>query len=1060
MKPTKLIISAFGPYAGLVPEIRFDQFEEKGLFLISGDTGAGKTTIFDAICYALFGTTSGTYRDARNLRSEYADPDTESFVDFYFSHQGRACHVWRQPSYQRKKQRGSGVITEKEKAVLYQEGKTPVEGLTQVNGAVKDLLHIDEKQFKQIVMIAQGEFWELLNAKTEQRTEILRSIFLTGGYKNIEYKLKDRMDASFRIKNDAERSILQYFADVRADADSACREELEELQNRAGGSGSAWNLPELLSALERIIDADRKSLKETDRELSRAGEAFKENQEALATAETNNGFLERLAALEKEAGELEERKTRVEDLAGTLTRQKAATHEVNPAYVSWCAKCDELNQTKEAIRKAEEEKERAVKTSEEKAGKLAEAEGRREELEELRILINKITEEEPRYRQREQLIKSLGSLQKTGEELREKEEKRKNREEALKSRMASLKETIADLKDRPAKLQGAQTEGKELANLLGAIADILGQQSRERDRKRKTLHENREKYQAAFAAYEEAVKARLEAERILGNCRAGILAKGLSEGEKCPVCGSTHHPALAKLPPQSMTEEEYEAFREREEHLQEAKASANTEAEKAKTAVEALEEQMRTAIIVCLENGSLAMDSSGESLDDLLARLQTAKEKVEGKRRENEELIKTLEKECEFLLKAESELEDAAGKETEMLAEEKERLETERRETESAITEQTATLQALKGLRFEDWERAGAERTRSEAREKEITEHLHTASEEQKKAENALVAIDAEIRTLQSNLEKQKTDEQSLREALETQLTAHGFGTEEEMRQFVVDREELSQAEEQVNQYRQAVAANQKQLAQAQADAAGKKPVDVEALRAACIAMEAQVNEIREVRNAVANRIANNQEKQKNMLSRQKEYEDAKKENGICRRLYDLVKGTTGNGKITLEQYIQAAGFDGIIAAANRRLLPMSEGQYELFRQEDSLGKKSNNFLDLEVLDHYTGHRRPVGNLSGGESFKASLSLALGLSDTVSRNIGGIQMDALFVDEGFGTLDRKSIEAAMETLLTLTGSSKLVGVISHREELIENIPQQIRVIKTKDGSRMMIESGI
>ncbi|MCM1500654.1 MAG: SMC family ATPase, partial [Clostridium sp.] len=196
MKPIKLMISAIGPYAGEVPAIEFGPFEEKGLFLISGDTGSGKTTIFDAICFALYGTTSGTYRDTKNLRSEYAADSAPSYVDFYFSHQGRKYHVWRQPSYERQKQRGSGVVLEKEKAVLYAEGQTPIEGLTQVNSVVKELLHIDEKQFKQIAMIAQGEFWDLLNAKTDQRTEILRTIFLTGGYKNIEYKLKDRMDAS------------------------------------------------------------------------------------------------------------------------------------------------------------------------------------------------------------------------------------------------------------------------------------------------------------------------------------------------------------------------------------------------------------------------------------------------------------------------------------------------------------------------------------------------------------------------------------------------------------------------------------------------------------------------------------------------------------------------------------------------------------------------------------------------------------------------------------------------------------------------------------------------
>ena len=216
----------------------------------------------------------------------------------------------------------------------------------------------------------------------------------------------------------------------------------------------------------------------------------------------------------------------------------------------------------------------------------------------------------------------------------------------------------------------------------------------------------------------------------------------------------------------------------------------------------------------------------------------------------------------------------------------------------------------------------------------------------------------------------------------------------------------------------------------------------------------------REGVNTIRYRIQSNTEKLDGMRSQRDHFEKAGREYAVCAKLYNLVKGQTGNGKITLEQYIQAAGFDGIIRAANRRLMPMSDQQYELYRQEDSLGKRSNTFLDLEVKDNYTGRRRPVGNLSGGESFKASLSLALGLSDTVSSNLGGIQMDALFVDEGFGTLDRRSIDNAMDTLLHLSGSGKLVGVISHREELIENIPQQIRVSKTKEGSRITVETGL
>ena len=224
------------------------------------------------------------------------------------------------------------------------------------------------------------------------------------------------------------------------------------------------------------------------------------------------------------------------------------------------------------------------------------------------------------------------------------------------------------------------------------------------------------------------------------------------------------------------------------------------------------------------------------------------------------------------------------------------------------------------------------------------------------------------------------------------------------------------------------------------------------------------MNTLRAAENRIAYRMEENRKKYEAIKCRQSNLETARKEADVSTRLYRLVTGQTGSGKITLEQYIQAAGFDGIIHAANRRLYPMSDGQYELYRKDDSkggsLGKQTNTFLDLEVQDNYTGHRRPVGNLSGGESFKASLSLALGLSDNVSSSHGGVQMDALFIDEGFGTLDRKSIENALDILINLSASNKLVGVISHREELVENIPQQIRVTKGKNGSMVEVVSGV
>ncbi|MBQ5919778.1 MAG: hypothetical protein IIW84_01740, partial [Selenomonadaceae bacterium] len=220
-----------------------------------------------------------------------------------------------------------------------------------------------------------------------------------------------------------------------------------------------------------------------------------------------------------------------------------------------------------------------------------------------------------------------------------------------------------------------------------------------------------------------------------------------------------------------------------------------------------------------------------------------------------------------------------------------------------------------------------------------------------------------------------------------------------------------------------------------------------------------QQQKCQEALGRISRRRENNLSRRAKIAGLQGEFAAARHEAHILGRLHDLVSGQTGKGKLTLEQYIQAAGFDSIIRAANRRLIPMSDGQYELYRQEKELGNKSHTYLDLEVLDNYTGRRRPVRNLSGGESFKASLSLALGLSDKVSSELGGISMDALFIDEGFGTLDKKSIEKAMEILLKLSDSNKLVAIISHREELIEAVSQQIQVTKTRNGSSLAIELG-
>ena len=1053
-------MSAFGPYAGEMPAIEFSQFEDKGLFLISGDTGAGKTTIFDAICFALYGETSGRFRDTKNLRSEYAKESMETYVDFYFTHQGREYHVWRRPEYERKKQRGSGVTVIKENAIFYSGDSTPIEGKTQVNEAIKELLHIDEKQFKQIAMIAQGEFWSLLNAKTDDRTKILRTIFQTSGYNNIEYRLKERMDASYKLKAKTEDSIVQYFADVSVDADDELAEQLSELQERAKKSGSAWNLEEIMEILKAVIDSDKEKLKVVDSELTAVEKQYEKSKEELALAETNNGFITQLEGLKAKQEELKDKKKEIDEKESLLTRQKLATREVNLVYLSWKEKESSVKSMESQIDKKKEDVKTALAKADEAKAELEKAKKEQPEADKLQKLIDKIEEEEKKYQLRDELMAELEKLKENVEGFADEEKRLEEREKALKDEINKLKETKENLKGTPEKLVEIKSLREKYQDLLDNIDTVIHSRIPDRENKKNELAKKQKEYKEAFELYEKANKERMEAERILDDCRAGILADRLEEGQKCPVCGSLHHPELAKVPKDAITEEAFKDLKDKEEMLQAKKSNANIAAESAKTALSEYEDRLRVDILDCLENKLLDMENTYENLEDLISGIKGAQESVKVRIKENTKQLNALEKDSENLTTAEKDLDDAQGAKTETLARDKEEYTKRKQNTEKAKAEKEAVLKTLEKLSFDSWEIAKSEWDKAKEKKKSILDQIEKSDEENQKAEKTLAAEKSALDTLEKSITKERKEEEERKQKLEATVLKNKFESVDDMLGFVLSEDEIAKADDEINNYKQEVITNKKQLEDAKKNAKNLKLIDVNQLKEKCDLQKDEVMVKRNVVNSVKNRLQGNEEKLDKISSQEAALNKARKENGICTRLYNLVKGTTGNGKITLEQYIQAAGFDGIIAAANRRLLPMSDGQYELYRQEDSVGKRSNTFLDLEVLDNSTGHRRPVGNLSGGESFKASLSLALGLSDTVSMNLGGIQMDALFIDEGFGTLDRKSIENAMDILINLSGSNKLVGIISHREELMENIPQQIRVKKTKEGSKLTVETGL
>lgn len=951
MKPVKLILSGFGPYADKTPEIDFTQYDEKGLFLIAGDTGAGKTTIFDAICFALYGETSGTYRDTRNLRSEYAKPDVVSYVDFYFTHQGKQFRVYRQPAYERKKQRGEGMIQVTEKACFYPEGEAPIEKVSAVNKAIQELLQIDFCQFKQIAMIAQGEFRELLNAKTEDRTRVLRTIFMTEQYQKIGYLLKEKRGAALSGLKSTQQSMQQYFLDAKAEEETEIESRLTELQEKIKGSESIWNLEEIIEILEEIIETDQENEIVLQETLSDRQKKWGERKELLTKIEVNQEALLQYQQQKKE---------KEEEWKQILTQE-----EQNIKSYQECCKKDE-------------------------------------KLEELKREADRIENDFEKYRLRDSLVQECEKLRKEAVKAKEKEEQIEKREKVIKDELVNLEKEIQERKEYPQKQIQIQHEEERIAELRKKLDTYQDVESREYQKRKHLVSKREREFEESQIVYLEKKEALNHTEIIFDRCRAGMLAKHLRDEEACPVCGSLHHPNPAVLPKENVTQEQLDTAEKETETARQKKETVLLKLQSERSSCKTYEEAL-------VKTGEELFEKSGKYLElpekmpetlgqffEILEKIAKELDKVWAARKEEKRQI---EQQCEILKKSERKLAEIRNHKLPDLEEEKKNNVFQKNETERILSAKEAVLKTMMELRFSGLEEAKREYRKIKTEAERLEENKKRAQKELERITKEKVRLESEIALLKekeiSSVEKAKQLQENL---------GNEWESLEKLQAEVQERE-----------------------------------VELEGLR--------NQNHMVTGRRNHNQRILNRLREQKPIL------EQYRKESEISTRLYSLVSGQiAGKTKVTLEQYIQASGFDSILAAANKRLLPMSEGQYELYRQKNTGDKKSSSFLNLEVLDNFTGRYRPVGNLSGGESFKASLSLALGLSDTVSSNLGGIQMDVLFVDEGFGSLDSKSLDAAMETLLQLSGKHKMVGIISHREELMENISSQIQIHKSRNGS--------
>ncbi len=1053
MRPIRLIMSAFGPYASKA-EVEFDKFGEGGLFLITGDTGAGKTTIFDAIAFALFNKTSGMDREINAIRSDYANENEETYVELTFSHMDRVYQIYRSPQYEKPKKNGSGFTTKTAKAKLIREPDTPIEGTKQVNEAVENLLRINYDQFKQISMIAQGEFREVLNADAKKRGEILQKIFATEGYRKMGILMEQRYKKAYGEMADIFKSIDQYFDGLQLDEKSVYREEAFEQKKLLHTERSQYHIDHKIELLEKLVTEDAEKISEQEADVKQKQQEAAEALEKYTLIHAVNEAFQKYDRFLEERNALYEKQGEMCQKESLLSKQKKAVYEVKPAYDNYLSEQEKLR----AVTKLVETSSLNYEVSKIKCIAAEEtyqvSQLKRGAAEEQRKEAAILKQEEENYKVRDSLNMQIDLCKKESVKVKVQKEKLTEKTAALKDRLEQIREREKQIQSVPEKYAARKADFDKLETKGAAISKLLIEKKKNLEKLKEKLFFAQNDYHKMRNSYDEINEKYNHCEKVLEESRAGILAMKLEEGKPCPVCGSREHPLPAKLSMEAVTEEELKQIKAAREAIEKKKNVAAEYAASAKTAFEAKEETLRAEMTdyICEEQADLSTEELFVILKEIAEETQAEKAKM---------------KEQLLFLKQEKDKLEALRKQIEADLKEEERLQKE----EQVITQQLQKLETryaqllgqLKGIKELKYATLGE----LQATIGKLEESAAAILNQIEKCQKELINAKEEVSGCKAALEGAKKQEETLQSSVSQSKIIyvenrekHGFADAVEFLGCVVSKSQISSLETELDFYKKAVTENEANLKSAKEGIAGKERMDEIKAREMAESRKASADQAQSLLINLKQRRGRNEEILEKITAKKKQSEKKLTEVGMLSNLSNLLQGkTTGRNKTSFETYVQTSGFDAIIHAANERLLPISGGQYQLYRHED-LEAKGNVALNLDILDNYTGKKRPVSTLSGGESFMASLSLALGLSDRVTANAGGIEIDTLFIDEGFGMLDEKSLDDAIRMLQELTASNKLIGIISHRAELKEEIPKKVLITKSSKGSSIKIDLGV
>ncbi|MGO5175385.1 SbcC/MukB-like Walker B domain-containing protein [Ruminococcus sp. LCP21S3_E8] len=918
MRPLSITISAFESYADTVT-IDMESLGKSGLYLITGDTGAGKTTIFDAIHFALYGDASTDGRETKTLRSKYADPETKTEVQLKFEYGGKVYQIKRNPEYLRPKKRGDGFVKEPTNAELIYPDGSVVSSKNAVDIKIREIIGLDKNQFSQIVMLAQGEFKKLLTSSTTEKQRIFRHIFKTEKYETLQKALSAQKSiADSKLKQ--ERLSVQQYIDG-----TICEETEENIALIEKAKSVVPNIEEIENFLTNLISNDEKELK-----------ALEEKKEKLESQKTSlDKSIENYNSYVELSGEIKTKSDNLVNLKNNLKSSRAELSEKNKEK-RWVELSQEIGKIQNTLPKYKEldslSSQLQNKSIEKKRNKNSVKE-LSDKAESLSLEVEKNSKE----------LETMGNVQ---------------------VEIEKISNQMKDIKVKGTTLRDTEVKIKDLQKFQGTYLNLKN----EFEEKLKIANGYKEDYDNLSLAYL--------------NDQAGYLADSLEENKPCPVCGSTVHPHKAVKLPDAPTKEMVESAKNNYERYQEV--------------------------------------------------VETEREKVISMRGELQEKANALKAKVQEIL-GDYNLPDA--------------LEIIKKEVSNLSNNYGKLKNILKELQAKD------------NRKQELERIIPQKNNEIKDLNQRITVVKMAVASCETAIISYEKQHNSLKEELQFSSESEAVNKINSINSIInAEKADYNSVLEKCNQYEKTISATDASIKALKSRLEKiDKVQDIEKVKIkrdetekAIENIPIQTKDIFVRYSANTNVLANIKRENENLIKAEREFK-------LISPLASTANGGIGVNKMELETFVQLNYFDRILAKANKRLMEMTSGQYELVRQTESSDGRTKFGLDLNVYDHHCGSERAISSLSGGESFKAALSLALGLSDEIQSSAGGIKIDTMFVDEGFGSLDDESLRQAMNVLIKLSGSNRLVGIISHVTELKDRIDKQIVVTKTPNkGSKIEI----